>query len=585
MADSTFRKIQSFDLDPVYISLGLAPQAFQAGHGANNSRQSLVALNGPGDTLWLFKGSDYFTFNLRTKTVERGPERIENWASRSSRGLPHAFRNGIDVAFWGGEAFPNFWYFFKDKEYVRLNSRALNISAASAASPFEHHLFVDHGPASIEDWLRLPEGSSAIFKENRFPGAAVHGVRHLKGKILFFERVDSVNQHSLFTGLFEDQNSAWDFFGWDQFDWRPTVDLAFYGTGVEQDHLFLFSGTECGRYDTKTKTLLKVEPIEKSFESLSVFIPRPQLFLVEDYSMEVHVGPPIRGALAGAFLVFPHQTEKMVVITEVVAEAKTAARQNLLQSATGTTVTNFYNRMEGREDSSATTNSYRHRLQALFHGEAQAKGVWGGEVDASLNVQGGTDEQRESFAKSAFNALESQVQDSTQVTESRVATEEATKTLKTTEFVSRVIERSNPSNKTLETRVFSLIEPYVALLTLKNVRAAFTDGLSPPKIFSLVELQQRLPELLVAQSPISQLMRYVRTELANIQNSAGATCSILDDSDPSGLRINNQIRSEYSIDIAPGQTIATRGIIKSAHETTLHTDKMAPEDVHLNPPS
>jgi hypothetical protein len=88
------------------------------------------------------------------------------------------------------------------------------------------------------------------------------------------------------------------------------IDLAFYGTGAEEGHLFLCSGTNCARFDTRTGSLIGIESINKAFPTLAILFPSPQLFLVEDYALETHIGPLQRGELEDSVVVPRHKENR-----------------------------------------------------------------------------------------------------------------------------------------------------------------------------------------------------------------------------------------------------------------------------------
>ena len=76
------------------------------------------------------------------------------------------------------------------------------------------------------------------------------------------------------------------------------IEIAFYGTGAEEEQIFFVSGTQCALYDTKTDETIQVFPIDERFPAFAEFMMRPQLFLVEDYRLETYVGPPQLGRLS-----------------------------------------------------------------------------------------------------------------------------------------------------------------------------------------------------------------------------------------------------------------------------------------------
>lgn len=120
---TNYRLLSRVDLRPAYTSLGLPESAFRPATTARPKRLFDCVLNADAakpDSLWLFKGADYFTYDLMGNDIRRGPEPIAgNWGGDT---LPHLFRTGISGAVWGGPTFHKLWYLFKDEMFVRLDS-------------------------------------------------------------------------------------------------------------------------------------------------------------------------------------------------------------------------------------------------------------------------------------------------------------------------------------------------------------------------------------------------------------------------------------------------------------------------------
>ena len=98
---NTFQSINTFDLKPVYISLGLPKSTF----GVNEERPVKgpfqAALDGGTqypDCVWFFRGEDCYRFNVKQGEIEYGPARIsEAWGGST---WPLLFASGIDAARW-----------------------------------------------------------------------------------------------------------------------------------------------------------------------------------------------------------------------------------------------------------------------------------------------------------------------------------------------------------------------------------------------------------------------------------------------------------------------------------------------------
>jgi hypothetical protein len=305
---------------------------------------------------------------------------------------------------------------------------------------------------------------------------------------------------------------------------------------------------------------------------LGMLLPRPQLFLVEDYALETFAGPLRKGDFVETISVEARTKRTSVLITTIETAATTALKQNIIESHDNATTSAFHKALDTKKDLSASSDSYQYRMDALFHGDASAKGIWGGEVNASLNVEGGSDQQRDTLATSVFKTASEQLTNSTHVVSAKATSQEQGMSITEKVFKKEEIIVDNSMNDfRLETHLFFVIEPYVSLLVLKNVRAAYTNGRTPPEVFPLFELPRRLPELFgfieeQDKERASKTIDYVRRELSNIRGANQRVLSILDKANLSGLEIDMDLKQRYEIDQEIDQSIETKGLIKAASE-------------------
>jgi len=549
-----FRKLSTFDVRPVFISLGLPESSFKSATLPRRTALFDAALNADPtrpDTLWLFKGSDFFTFNLRTGSFESDARQIAgNWAGNT---FPLMFSSGIDGAAWAGPAFPNFWYFLKDNQYIRMNS-----GLGDPSWP------VDVGPDLLTNGWFSAQGT--WFSNGA--DAALHGLgtKH-HGKIHLFKNNEYM-RHNLFDGHQDvGPGPIRDFWNLPE-PFSNKIDLAFYGTGAEEEHIFFFSGMQCALYDTKTDETIRVVPIENRFPAFAEFMMRPQIFLVEDYRLETYLGPPQLGRLVETRNVPPGTETKTLMVTETVDSSQTTLRQSLLDSQDSSVVNNFNKQLDKRADQEEGSEKYRYHMNADFHGEASASSVWGGEVDASLNVQGGSDSLRSRFAESAFESIGTQVTEATQqlkqrTYESAAAIEHMERVLKQEEIILK-----NPTDRLRVFEFYQQLQPYITLLVLKGVRIAYADGTTAPKTVEMSRLPQLLNEILTEDEERNKLIRFVANELSAVQDQDGQVRSLLQ----SGAQPNGGVAlvpnptTSFLVQHANGdvQKIATKGLVIKA---------------------
>jgi hypothetical protein len=552
--DETYRKIATLDLRPVYTSLGLPRTVFK---GGSQKRFKLfdAALNADSsqpDSLWLFKGADYLKFNLRENRIEQAAQVIAGNFGGSS--WPILFSSGIDATAWGGPAFPNLWYMFKDNQYIRLNS-------TNGGS-----WVVDVGPKPrVNDW---GSAQGTWFADGC--DAALHGLGAAQNAKIHLFRGGEYIRHNLFDGQRDigpvPIADVWRL----PEPFSSKIELAFYGAGAEEEHAFFFSGEQIAQYDVGSNELIRVWGIEERFPAFAEFLSRPQLFLVENYSLETYVGPPVPGRLVDEKSVPPGVEITTLMVTETIDSSQTQVRQSVLESQDASVVKNFNEQMDNRADAFQGSESYRYQMNADFHGDASANSLWGGEVNASLGVRGSTDSQRSSLAESAFQTISSQVTDSTRrlnqrTYESAAAIEHRERVLK-----QETITLKNPTNAMRSFKFFQQLQPTYALLVLKDIRVAYGDGSGAgPVTVKLPALPALLDEKLLPDQR-DQLLQFLHGELTAIEDQDGTSHSVLSPAaDAVRLELESNPKAIFQVQLPSGATqdIVVRGLlIKAAKE-------------------
>lgn len=425
---------------------------------------------------------------------------------------------------------------------------------------------VDYGPRGIlGDWATgiwtNPDGT---WKTPGVP-VALHGLSpKFDGMIHFFKDGQYV-RHNLNTGgIVIGPVSIKDVWNLPE-EFSNKIDLAFYGTGQQEEYIFFFSGAQCALYDTKINQTIKVLPIEEQFPAFAQFISRPQLFLVEDYKLETYVGPSQLGRLIETRNILPGNEVKTLMVTETIDSSKTTLHESMLDSQDSSVVNNFNQQMDKKTEKLEGSEKYRYHLKADAHAAASATSFWGGEVNASLNVQGGSDSLRSNFSESTFESIKSQVTEAKQQVRQRTYGS-------TTEIqhIERVLKQEeivlkNPTDRLLVFEFFQQLQPYITLLVLKNVRIAYADGIGALHIVKLSQLTDLINDKLANDDERRKLAQFVRGELSIIADQDGQVRSLIqDESQSSGsIVLVPNPTSTFLVKHANGdvQTISTSGLI------------------------
>ena len=565
----TYRPSSRLDLAPSFMSLGLPPEAF-ADESARGGTAFDASLCTSTDTLWLFKGRDMLAYDLRADKIIKSPTPISQVFAQGT--LPDRFTFGIDSAVWGGPAFPSLACLFSLDTYVRYECRP---DVTTEVDPLWWHLYNANEPAAStqRDWLRRPHvGGGWDGGPYLEPTAKLYGLREDEGRIHFFTRDGQYARHDLNTGFMDVGPIAIQerFALPDSFS--RGIDFAFYGAGEFAEHIFFFSGFQFAEYDIRRKATVRTGAIEQRFPALALFAVRPQLFLVEEYGLDTYIGPLTLGEVVATTSILPGSRQTSVLITQTESKAATSDKRNFLESSSNDVIDDFYKKMDQSSQSEASSDSYQYRLKAMFHGDASANSLWGGEVNAKLAVDGGSDEQRNRLAKQAFASIANQTHESAQTVSQRVVNTEQANSITENVYSRQDLDLTNPSDRVRNFEYLALLQPYVSIMVLKNVKAAYSDGTRPPDVFALAELPSRLPALLGDPDAVGPLLDYIKHELARIQDSTGEMRAIVTGGT---LQIDGRLQTALTFpDVTPPQTINVTGIIKAVRDWIQPTYKV-----------
>jgi hypothetical protein len=566
------------ELNPLFISLGLPPATFKSFNPQVRPTFFDAAVNcGPlhPDCLWLFKGADYHRYNLRQRKFELTQSPISEFAKPGAQSLlPPGFFGGMDTVTYGGSAFPDQFSFFSEDTYITLAASG-SLTGRPDAAAQAGWTFVEGprgvlGAWAVGVWTNPDDGR--FRKPGIMVGLHAQGARFPR-HVHFFRNGEYVlhdlqNWH--IPGVAVPIKQAWKL----PSPFTEQIDLAFYGAGPEAQKIYFFSGMDFVLYDPEYDQVIRSGKIEQEFPGFASFMNRPQLFLVESTSLRTYLGPTVEGALLDTHPLGPRAKISRVMVIETLYSSTTSTQSSLLEVQDAGTVQNFNDRVDKATSEKEGSDSYNYRLKADAHGEAQAKGFWGGEVNASVSAQGGTDALRKEFASSVFKAVSSQVTESTQ--RRVVRTVATTEQIGHTEhrYESEAVEQKNPFDYPITIGFFALVQSFVGLLVLNSVRIAYSDGFNP-RVVDLTEFPQLLDDVLAPGQSKDTIVKYVVGELSRIVDANNNKQTLLSEG---GDRVELKpiLTTVFEL-VAPDgtiQKIAVPGIVKMVKDWMTQTRNM-----------
>jgi hypothetical protein len=189
--------------------------------------------------------------------------------------------------------------------------------------------------------------------------------------------------------------------------------------------------------------------------------------------------------------------------------------------------------------------------------------IWNGEVDA-LGGDADLGDRRKALVESAFGAIREQVRQTTHIVERQIVNATSPPQASTGELLNReTFELSNTSGRTRQIEFMELVQQFLTLAVLLNIRLAYSNGRDGPKLFSLRDADAQLRDLLVEPEQAVAVIAYLKEQLGRIQDSSGDMRTFLIAG--ADLHVDARVQSAFVIDnVSPPQTIQTFGIIQSA---------------------
>jgi len=555
MADRDhFRRLSSTDLNRVFISLGLPEDEFTFSVPRADRRPFDAVVNADPinrDALLLFKGADYYRYDLARDEVVQGPTPItEPWGAGA---LPQLFRTGVHSVLWVGPAWPQGWTFFKDEMYFTMDAARGWAQAEGPRGVL--------GAWSTGVWCN-PDGTW------RTPGVpvALHGLGSRYSGTAHFFKDGQYLRHDVRNGQLAagpmPVGQEWKL----PQPFLDRIDYAFYGTGPHEEHIVFISGEQYLLYDFRSQQVLDARPVAQRFPVFAQFVDRPQLFLAEDYAIETLVGPVSLGRLIDNRSIGAGSMIRKILVTETTDTTRSTIQTSLLKSQDDAVTKDFYDRLDTNLQAADSGESYRYQLNAQFHGEAHATSVWGGEVDAQLGVQGQTETVRSSLSQAAFRSIGSQNEATRRQTEQKAYDSEDQ--ISSTVHVLRkeVFEEKNDTDQVRVYEFYEQLQAFLTLLVLRGVSVVYSDGISPAKAAPLPGVQRLLAGVLADPQRVPQVLDFLRQELSRVAGHDGQAHSLLADTPPGGgLAQRSDLVSSYQVVLPDGerQEIPVPGLVKS----------------------
>jgi hypothetical protein len=558
-------------LKPVRIALNVPPTAFPARLGGFASAAdspyakrkgafgcAVRGFGATGDRIWFFRGPRYIRY---FEKPERRDEASNLLPIAGNWNVPPSFAARVDAVLTGSvPPYQGHVWLFSGDQYLRYdpNSDVVIIGAQPIAG----------------NWGLPPEFASGF-------DAVIHGVGQYLGIVWFFKGGQYV-RYNLNHDVTEfgpvDIAAKWN-------DWPAAfadgVDFAFYGTGLHENHIYFFRGDQYIRYDLDSDRVVDgpVKAVE-GWPALGQFMPVPQLFIDEQYKLftfhgEIGNGGQVSG---GGKSIQGHTKTEVWVITRRQESIDTTTSSNVLESNSQQVVDNFSNSVRQDDSEQRSRDDYDYGTDASFHGEAEATGLTGGEVDAKLHVQGQTHDVRSSFAKAVGNQVDKAKQESQDRHTQQVRTEETSDHInQSTEIGYRQVVDNSASAQPLNFILFQLTQEYILVLSLVDAQLVFRNGDDRATVSAPIRDMGRLLDSVVSDPAVrAEVSRAVVAALSAVTDATtGANRSLLT---AGGTGVDPMVRTAFAVKNSEGRLVRTvdvEGIVINVERPVVLTPNTA----------
>jgi hemopexin len=573
----TLDENRSLNPKPVYISLGLKPSAFRREFGGYEDPSHSpyaapksafdAAVRGSlqhADRIWFFKGDRCFGYcekpDGRDALTDPSP------ISASWSGLPPNFASGVDAVLHGTASYEGKLWFFKGNEYFRYD-------VASGHAEFAPRLISDN-------WRGIP--ASFI---GQGLDAAVHGMGSAYYGICWFFKGPNYIRYNLKSDQAESapRPIAGSWGKWPA-SFASGVDFAFYGTGNDAEKIYFFRGDQYLVYDLKSDAVEEgPAPLTSVWPQLAQFMPRPQLFLVEQYNLRIFHGEMGAGETIKTISIGPNSKTETYIITKQEEITRISSTSNVLESESDQAADAFSQALADDQTKSGSKEDYGYNVDASFHGDASMTSLGGGEANANLSVRGGTQDTRKAFAASVSKQIGHQANQTHETHRQQVRTEDTDHQInnQTESGFKQVIENGTP--QPINVALYQLTQEYIAVLSLIDAQIAFRNG--NPRQSMTVPVRDAavlLQKYLTTSEAQTAVQSAVIDALDNVFDYAGQSRSLLvpvqNQSAVPARQVDAKITSTYEVRDSNGsllRTIVVPGIVVNVDRPVVLTPNTA----------
>jgi len=559
----------SIELAPCLVSLNLTSNLFKSEYGGNSSRIRLfdAALYAGGmgfpDCVWLFRGEDCYRYNLRKGEFEVGPIRMSEVFG--SNDFPLHLVSGIDSAVWAGPSYPDLIFFLKGNLYSRYKISSRQFEIASD--------LMTNGWFSAQDtWLSETQGVVSLHAiETRYPA------------MLHFFKGDGYIRHNLNDGravagpmpLVNEWQLPEPF--------AQGFDLAFYGVGSESQKIYIFKADQFLVYDLRTSSVSSPpRSVLSKFPAFAPFIRRPQLFLVESYRLTTYYGDLSPENFVSGPQIGPGSKETYTVRIKRTTITDITQTKTILESQDQRLVKNLNESIKTNSASGTETEKYDWKVDSSFQAEV-GWDIGGGDLDAQLNAQGGTNNVRTQFSQAAEQGVQQQVNNTYENHKQNISSVNSGYQA-TDEFESVwTREVSNPTGEVISLAYAQLAQEYITLVILEDIKLAFSNG-EEVEMIPLSKMDTLLAKYISDTTQQERAKTWIVNELSEVLDYQGTPRKVIKEISSQRYQFDPELTSKLQLKKLDGtlrQEIEVDGVIIGRHRFKQLTDLVVLTEVGI----
>lgn len=277
----------------------------------------------------------------------------------------------------------------------------------------------------------------------------------------------------------------------------------------------------------------------------------PQLFLVETYRLTTQRTGKGKGPAVTSVPLMPGEEKTYQITTSFTSTTDITKTTTAMESQDSTVTDNLNSHIADTSAKSGGDDAVKYHMEANAHGDA-SMGIGSGEVNASVNVQGGCNTVRSDFSNTVENAMDKQIGQTSASREQNVSTQASTasSTQQTSTVSTDTIKNPNPT-RAVTVFWYQLLEQFTSFLSLVNVEVAFKNG-DPMRDaqgpIPLHDLDKLLNEVL-EPSRISEVRQAIKSQLEIVLDFQDEVRNIVEevpiDPNKTFIRLKQNLQSTY----------------------------------------